>query len=267
MIKWVDKKIWIVGASTGIGKAFAECLSRRGARIIGSAPPSEPMERVWEEIGADGERCRSLPLDLTDTAALERAAEEAGKYFGGIDMLINNAGVSQRAELVDMKPEIIEKLLTVNLLGHMLVTRYVLPGMIERGSGIILGTSSITGKFGSPLRTIYSAAKHGLIGFYDSLRAEVWKHNISVSVGIPGFVQTDISRHALTGSGKAQNKMDKNQAKGISPEECAEMIIRGVEKGKWWIYTGLDFRARLALYLQSRFPKMLGKIIRKSDVT
>jgi dehydrogenase/reductase SDR family member 7B len=267
MKDWNGKVVWIVGASSGIGKAFAECLYRRGAAVIGSCPRGEPMREVWNGLDADPDRHHTLYLDMSDTASLQNAAEQAAGHFGRVDMLINNAGVSQRALLAEMKPEIIEKLLKINLLGHILITRYVLPGMIERKSGIILGTSSITGKFGSPLRTVYSAAKHGLIGFYDSLRAEVWKDNIQVTVGIPGFVRTDISRHALTGSGQAQNKMDNNQAKGISPEECAENIIRGVERGKWWIYTGLDIRARLALYLQGRVPGLLGKIIRNADVT
>ena len=267
MKNWNNTVVWIIGASSGIGRAFAEYLYRSGASVIGSCPEGEPMEEVWKGINADPARRHTLYLDISNTGSLQRAADEALSRFGRIDMLINNAGVSQRALFTEMKPEVVEKLLRINLLGHMLITRYVLPDMIARRSGIVLGTSSITGKFGSPLRTVYSASKHGLIGFYDSLRAEVWKDNIQVTVGIPGFVRTDISRHALTGSGTAQDKMDKNQAKGISPEVCAENIIRGVEKKKWWVYTGLDMRARLALYLQGRLPGLLGRIIRNAEVT
>ncbi len=235
--------------------------------MIGSSPEGEPLEEVWRGVDGTKDRCRSLSLDITRSETIPAAVEEAADQFGKIDMLINNAGISQRALLVETEAGVIEKLLRVNLLGHMLITRYVLPRMVQQESGIILGTSSITGKFGSPLRTIYSASKHGLIGFYDSLRSEVWEHNIQVTVGIPGFVRTDISLRALTGSGYAQNKMDRNQERGISPEQCAEDIIRGVEKRKMWVYTGLDFRAKLALYLQSRFPALLAKIIRGSNVT
>lgn len=267
MKNWNDKVVWIVGASSGIGRAFAELLYEKGAKVIASSPPGEPLEKIWEGIGADSDRSFSHFLDITEAVEIPKAVDTAVDRFGGIDMVINNAGISQRAVLAETDPKVIEKLLAVNLLGHLLVTRYVLPHMIKREGGIILGTSSITGKFGSPLRTVYSAAKHGLIGFYDSLRAEVWKHNIQVTVGIPGFVRTDISLHALTGSGEAQNRMDKNQDKGISPRQCAAEIMKGVEKGKYWVYTGLDIRARLALYLQSRFPALLAGIIRNSDVT
>lgn len=265
MKNWENRIVWIIGAASGIGKAFALELCGRGAKVIVSAPERELLEQVQAETHT-GEML-VLPLDITDTPILEQAAETALAWKGHIDMLINNAGISQRAMLADTDPGVLEKLIRIDLLGHMIATRFVLPSMLKRGEGHIVGTSSIAGKFGSPLRTAYCAAKHGLIGFYDSLRAETWEKGIEVTVGIPGFVRTDISKHALTGSGAAHNKMDPNQAKGISAEECARAIIRGIEKGKREVYTGLDMRARMALLLQRLLPGVLAKAIRTADVT
>jgi short-subunit dehydrogenase len=267
MNHWDNKVVWITGASTGIGRALAHAFGERNARCILSSRTEKNLNETAELLGGDRDSVRVLPLDITETGSLAVKEEEARSYFGRIDLLVNNAGISHRSLLEETDLPVIEKLLYANLMGHIVLTRCVLPGMIRRESGCIVGVSSLVGLIGSPYRTIYSAAKHGLHGFYDSLRAEVMKHGIQVTLAVPGFIRTEISKHAVTGNGSFYGVMDKNQETGISPEACAEQIVRGIEKKKLAVYTGFNRRARLAVFLQARFPGVLARILTRADVT
>ncbi len=257
---------WITGASSGIGEALAETVYNRGGRVILSARNREKLEEIcrdWE----DRERYMILPLDMQDHSRLEEAAAEAWNRWNGIDVLINNAGISQRSEAAVTDYEVMKTIIDVNYLGAAWLTRCILPYMIRQKSGSIAAVNSVAGKFATPLRSSYSASKMALQGFYDALRAEVHRHGISVSLIIPGFVKTSISLNALEGSGQKHEKMDPNQAAGISPRKAAEIILNGLSRRKREIYLGIKPKVHFALFLSRAIPGVLARMLRSAEVT
>ena len=212
---------WITGASSGIGAALARALARQGARLVLSGRNIAALEGVAADCGA----ALVLPFETSDMAAIGPAVDAAWNWSGGIDMLVNNAGISQRSLAVDTAMAVYERIIGVDLLAPIALTQAILPRMAQRGSGRIVMISSIAGKVGVPLRTAYSAAKFGLIGYADALRAEVSQAGLKVHVVAPGSIRTDVSRNALTGDGSPRNASDKAIDNGIDPDVAvAEML-------------------------------------------
>jgi short-subunit dehydrogenase len=262
-----ERRVWITGGNSGIGAALAEACLRRGARCILSARGEAALRRIAAGLNDRyGEGSAEIfPLDLEDRQSIERAA--AGAEAGPpVDILINNAGVSQRSLFAETDPAVLERMITVNLTGHILLTRRVLPRMLERNGGTIVGVSSLAGIVPSPLRAGYCAAKRGVLGFYESLRLELLYTGVRVITAVPGFVRTEISRNALEGDGSRHEVMDPNQAGGITPERCAEDILEGIERGRKTVYTGMGFKGRSALFLRRWLPGLLDTIIINSEV-
>jgi short-subunit dehydrogenase len=260
-----DKVIWVTGASSGIGEALACALAARGARLILSARRVERLDAVRERCGA--ERARVLRLDLADSASFPDAVHEAEQLFGGIDVLVNNAGVSQRALFAEMEPAVIRRLVEVDLLGPVLLSRAVLLGMIERQSGHLLFVGSVWGKLGLQFRTVYAACKHALYGFADSLRAEVWKDGIGVTAVAAGFVRTELSLNALRGDGRPHGTLDEGMASGISADRCAAAIVRALERERREVLVRPGVLVRLALILRIVAPGLLARLLRRRWVT
>ena len=260
------KTVWITGASSGIGAALARRYHHLGANVIVSSRRKDRLEALRDELH-DPDRVYPLPLDLEDHGAVPKAADLALKKWGGIDILINNAGISQRSKVAETDFKVFKKLIDVNFLGLVEVTRAVLPEMIKRGDGRICAVSSIAGIFATPMRSGYSASKMALQGFCDALRAEVHERGISVTIVHPGFVKTEISRNALIGNGMKYGNMDSIQASGIAPELCARKIIRAVHKRKRTVRMGLVLKTRLAVFLSRFAPGILARILRKARVT
>jgi dehydrogenase/reductase SDR family protein 7B len=260
-----DKVVWITGASSGIGEALALALAERGARLVLSARRADRLEDVRRRCGAG--RARVLPLDIADASSFPEAVSRAQALFGRIDVLVNNAGVSQRSLFLETSPETIRRLAETDFLGPVLLTRAVLPAMATQGAGHVVLVSSLTGKVGVPLRTIYSAAKHALHGFAEALRAEVWRHGIGVTVVAPGFVRTDISASALEGNGGAHGVVDPGVAAGIGADACARAIVRGLERERLEVLVGLGPRGRLAVILKALAPGILARWGRTARVT
>jgi short-subunit dehydrogenase len=152
-----------------------------------------------------------------------------------------------------------------NFFGTVSLTRALLPSMLDRRSGRIAVISSVAGKFGTPLRSAYSASKHALHGFFESLRAEVYTQGITVTLVCPGFIRTNISINALTANGTPQGTMDSAQAGGMSPDACAAKIVAAVEKGRPEVYIG--GKELLGIYLNRFVPGLFRRIIRKTRVT
>ena len=232
------KVIWITGASSGIGEALAVQLSAYNTRLILSSNQDEELVRVKSRLKLKPEDVYVLPLDLNEPESLEGKAKEALKAFGHIDILINNGGISQRSMVMDTSIETIRKIMEINFFSGVILTKCVLPSMLARGSGHIVAVSSITGKFGFPLRSAYSASKHAIYGFYESLGAEYYDQGIRSTIICPGRVRTNISVEALGPDGKPQKIMDRGQEKGVTPESCAKDIINGIRKNKRDVYTG-----------------------------
>lgn len=259
-----DKVIWLTGASSGIGEALAYQFSKMEARLILSSRKVHKLEKVLEQC-EHPERHEILSVDLEDLESLPEKAKEAMSYFGRVDMLINNGGISQRSMALDTPFEVDQRIMTINYFAPVILTKEILPSMIERKQGHIVVTSSLTGKFGTPLRTGYSASKHALHGFYDALRAEVWREKIFIMLVCPGYIKTDISLNALTADGSPQGTMDKGQENGLSAEACARKIIKGMYDGKDEILVG--GMETLGVYVKRFLPGYFKRMIRNVSVT
>ncbi len=219
---------WITGASSGIGAALARALASQGARLVLSGRNVAALEAV----AADCAEVLVLPFETTDHAAIAPAVEHAWdwalKSSGGVDMLINNAGISQRSLAVDTAYAVYDRIIAVDLLAPIALTQAILPRMAARGSGRVVMISSVAGKVGVPLRTAYSAAKFGLIGYSDALRAEVAALGLKIHVIAPGSIRTDVSRNALTADGSPRNASDKAIENGIDPDLAARDMLAAI---------------------------------------
>lgn len=259
-----NKVIWITGASSGIGKALALEFSKLNTRLILSARNVEKLNETKNSC-QNPDKVKVLALDLADYNNASQKVNEAIDLFGGVDVLINNGGISQRAYAKDSTIEVDKRVFDVNYFGTVAITKALLPHLIEKKSGHIAVTSSVVGKFGSPLRSSYSASKHAVHGFFDSLRAEVHDDNISVTIVCPGYVHTDVSRNALNATGEKTNVMDEATKNGISAEEMAIKYITAIYKKKDEIWVGK--KEKLAVYVKRFFPSLLAKMVRKANVT
>ncbi len=257
------KSIWITGASSGIGAALAQALAARGARLILSARSTDKLEAVRQGCNSPADHL-CLAMDLADPASIEAAWGHLQQLPHAVEILINNAGMTQRARVVETRMEVYRRLLEVNFLAAVDLSKRVLPGMLERGSGQIVAVSSLMGKFSSPQRSGYAAAKHALQGFMDALRAEVHDAGIQVLVASPGFVNTDVSRNALRGDGSAHGQMDPAQAAAISATSCAEQIVAAMAKGRAEVFPG--GKERVGLILQRLSPALLRQVMRRVRV-
>ena len=225
-----DKVIWITGASSGIGKALAQTAAQQDTKLILSGRRVDALEALATELSVD---CLVLPFEVTDYDALESKVDEAWAWQGRVDILVNNAGISQRCLAIDAKPEVYTELINIDLIAPIWLTQLQLKRMAEAGGAHIVAISSVAGRIGPPLRTAYSAAKFGLIGYMDALRAEVDQiHNIKVTNILPGSVATDVARNALTGNGSKRGTSDAVIDAGDDPMDCAKCIWEAVNADK-----------------------------------
>ncbi len=208
-----------------------------GAIVIASARNTAELLRVKEQCSIP-EVCHVLPLDLTGVDTFEGIVKDVFAKFERVDYLINNGGISQRSTVLETPVEIDRRIMEVNFFGTVALTKCVLPYMLKQGGGHLAATSSISGKFGFYQRSAYAASKHALHGFFESLRLEVRKQNIRVSMIVPGRVRTNISLNAIDKEGRAHGKMDDGQNSGIAPAKAARQILRGLSKNKREINVG-----------------------------
>jgi len=212
MAYYTNKKVWITGASAGIGRALALTLAKQGANLVLSSRKEASLIEVKKDCG-DSVNVDILVLDLEDHEGIERVFYENQSLIQDVDILINNGGISQRSKVSETEFSVYKKLMDVNYLGAVQLSRLILPFFMRRQKGHFVVMSSVAGKFGVPYRSGYSAAKMALHGFFDSLRAEVSQSGIYVSIICPGFVKTDISKNAITGDGKSMKKWTKRRKK------------------------------------------------------
>ncbi len=260
-----NKVIWITGASSGIGRSLAIELSKLPLKLIISSRNELELTNVKNEC-KNPKNVATLAIDLEDYTIFKEKVTAAIQLFGDIDILINNAGISQRSYVKDTLITVDKRIMDVNYLGTVALTKALLPHFINKNSGHFVVITSIVGKIGTPLRSSYAASKHALHGFFDSLRAEVHQNNIKVTLACPGFVQTNISLNALTGNGTPQNKMDTATKHGLTSSVFSKHLITAIKKEKQEVYIG-GFKEKLAVYVKRFFPKLLSTIIRKLAVT
>ena len=228
-MRFKGQTVWITGASSGIGAALARAFAAEGAVLILSGRRLEALAAIAAETGV---AALALPFEATDWGALAHTARIAWDWRGGIDILVNNAGVSQRSLAIDTAPEVYRSLIDIDLLAPILLTQAVLPEMAARGRGHIVAISSVAGRLGPVLRSGYAAAKHGLIGYCDALRAEVESaYGIRVTTVLPGSVRTEVAANALMADGSRRGTSDANIEAGMDPAECARQILDGIAAG------------------------------------
>jgi len=225
-MSFTDKIVWITGASSGIGEALAKSFAADGAHIILSGRRVDALEAVASRISTD---TLIIPFEVTDYDALTKHVETAWAWKDRVDILVNNAGISQRSLAIHTDTQVYTDLINIDLIAPIWLTQLNLPKMADAGGAHIIAISSVAGRIGAPLRTAYCAAKHGLIGYMDALRAEVEiPHNIHVTNVLPGSVKTDVSRNAITKDGSKRGKSDDVIDKGDDPMDCARAILDAV---------------------------------------
>ena len=226
-MSFAGKTAWITGASSGIGAALAREWAGRGANIVLSGRDEARLGEVAADLPTE---TLILPFDVRDDAAMQAATDKAVAWKG-VDIFVANAGVSQRSAAVDTDMSVYREIIDIDLTAQIAATQALLPHVTERGSGHLLFISSIAGKVGVPMRTAYCAAKFGLAGYADALRAELSQSGVQVHVIYPGSVATDVSRNALTSDGSKRGRSDSVIDNGIPPAEAAQRIVDAVAAG------------------------------------
>ncbi|MFM1877481.1 MAG: putative oxidoreductase SadH [Bacteroidota bacterium] len=255
--------VWITGASSGIGEALAYYLSAQGYRIIISARNLQGLESVRSKC-AFTERVALVQMDLAEWQNMHEVVQAAIGCFGGVDILINNAGLSQRSLIAETDMTVYVKLMEVNYLGTVALTKALLPHWLDRKTGQVVTVTSLMGRFGSPLRSGYCGAKHALHGFFDVLRMEHEKDGLKVTLVCPGFVNTNIARNAVVSDGSLQGYQDTATASGMDPNLFARKLWSAVKASKFEVYLG--GKEILGIYLKRFFPKLLHRVVLRSQV-
>lgn len=262
---FVEKVAWITGASSGIGESLVYEFIKGGATVIASSNDLPGLQRVKAACKDRSSNVICAPFDLSDTSEIGNLVEKQINELGRIDFLLNLGGISQRSRIDETPLWLDRKIFEINYFGTIALTKAVLPFMMRQKSGHVLATSSISGRFGFPLRSAYSASKQALHGFFETLFLENKQFNIRSSVIIPGRVSTNISFHALNSEGKEHGKMDPGQASGISPEKAAMIIIRGIKRNKREILVGRG--ELILLYIRRICPWLFFRIADKVKST
>ncbi len=259
------KKVLITGASSGIGEAIAKHFALKSCFLILSGRNETELNRVKNECSA-AKGVDIYLMDLENHDKLISTAQNILSKHPDIDILINNAGVSQRALAKDLPFEYDKKIIDIDLLGTIALTKTILPAMLERKSGSIVTITSLMGKFSTPLRSSYAAAKHGLHGFFDAFRSEVIDDGIQILLVCPGFIKTNVSINAVGPKGKAQGTMDVATGNGLDPKEVAKAIEKGIEDNSEEINVA-GGKELFGLYMKRFAPSLFSKMIRKMSVT
>lgn len=267
MAEWstyfAGKRVWVTGASSGIGRSLVDALGLAGVATVASA-------RRDEELTALAGRypdAHALPMDIADFQSIPEMAARAWDLLGGIDVLINNAGVSQRSRFAESEPGALQRVLDVNLGGTMRLTHAVLNRMLAAGGGHIVTVTSYAARVPTPLRSAYTAAKMGLHGLFDCIRSEVASRGIAVTLVVPGFVRTDISRNALTATGEKHGVLDEGLAAGMHPDEAARRILAGIARRRREFAVAVTPRFAYGCFMRRVFPRLFFRIVAKATVT
>lgn len=258
-ISFKDKIVWIIGASSGIGESLAYEFNNEGAKVILSSRNQIELERVKQNCNRDEESVFVIPLDITQENDIRDKAEKILRLFKRIDYLILNAGIVARDFVQNINLSIDRKIMETNYFGAVTLTKSILPTMMNLNSGHIVVISSLSGKYGVPKLSAYSASKHALHGFFDSLRSEVSKQNIKITIIIPGFINTSIIKKGMDGKGNQYNKNLNVNEKGMAPEKCASKIIQAIKNEKHEVLIGgIEI---WSVHLHRFFPKLFNFFI------
>lgn len=260
-----NKTIWITGASSGIGEASAYQFAKEKANLILTATREDKLKEVQQKCISLGAQCKVLPYDLSDLENIDGLTDKAISAFGNIDIAFLNAGISQRSKTLDTSFTVDEKIMAVNFFAPVKITKRLLPKMIENGGGTIAVTSSISGKFGFPLRSAYASSKFAVYGFFETVHAEYYNDNIRVVMVCPGRIKTNISYNALEADGTKHAKLDSGQQGGMSAQKAAIKIVRAINNRKPEVLVG--GKELVMVYIKRFFPALARKLVRKVSAT
>ncbi len=257
-----DKVIIVTGATSGIGKSLCELFCKKGAIVFALGRKKESLSNLQKEINNKNLHC--VEFDINNYSKATELFLSIYNLHKKIDLLVNNAGISQRAFAMETDEAVERKIMETNFFANIYLAKSVIPFMKKNNEGKIVVISSIAGKFGFYLRSAYSASKHALHGYYESLRLEEEKNGITVLLVCPGKIATNMSINAISGDGSKHNKMDKQHLEGLSSNECARQILDGIIKNNEEILIG--GREIKAVKLKRFFPKWFSKVIRKQPI-
>lgn len=263
MNKFDGKVVWITGASSGIGRAVAKKLAHAGASVILSARREEELQQLAMELPAQTVSL-VLPVDLTRDDDIVEATKRVYRQFDKVDLLFLAAGISQRSSVLETSLEVHHKIMEINYFSTVALTKAVLPHMVGSGGGHLAVITSLTGKFGFPMRSAYAASKHALHGFFESLYMELKDQGIRITLVVPGPVNTKISLQALGADGQPTGEMDDMQAEAMSPEACAEHIVNALQKNKREVVIGTA-KEKFGAKLNAWWPSLFFKLAAKSE--
>lgn len=262
-----NKVVMITGASSGLGEALAHEFYSCGCRVILVSRREQELVRVRNILMNTHQTVPThppivLPLDLTDIKNLKNEISKAIMIHGRIDILINNAGISYRGEVIDTSVDIDIKVMMTNYFSQVALTKIVLPFMLKQQSGHIICISSVQGRIAIPFRSAYAASKHALQAWYDTARAELYDKNIKFTVINPGYIKTSLSLNALTGNGQVYGIMDKTTENGYEAGYVAECILKSVLKEEKET-TIATLSPKCAMVLRTLFPSLFFWIMQK----
>lgn len=253
-----DKVVIVTGASSGIGKALVYELSRQGAKLAIASRNIDELCKIEQELKKQGKAVLAVQTDVTEETACRDLIAETYTYFGRIDVLINNAGISMRALLEDLDLGVLHKVMDVNFWGTVYCTKYALPYLLQ-SKGSLVGIISIAGFIGLPGRTGYAASKFAVRGFLNTVRIENRKKGLHVLVAAPGFTASNIRKTALNAAGGQQGESPRDEGHMMSAEQCASIIVKGIKERKREIIMTF-VEGKLAVFLSKWWPSLVDKL-------
>lgn len=262
-----DKVVVITGASSGLGKECARVFHAAGARLVLCGRDSTRLQELIQELTTKATELKLethvpqiVTFDLADTDTVFRASEGILSCYGQVDVLINNAGISYRGNILDTSLSVHREVMETNYFGPIALTQALLPSMVSRHSGHIVVISSVQGKIAIPYRSAYAASKHATQAYFDCLRAEVERYGIPVTIISPGYIRTNLSLNAVTGTGSKYGVLDKTTAMGMEPSEVALVVLKAVRQmSKDILLAGT--LPTLAVYLRALWPALFFKLM------
>ncbi len=257
----LNKIIWITGAGSGIGLELVRQLNHSSNKIVLSGRRISVLNEVKQGLKFP-ENTLVLPLDLAEPQNFTKAVEQVYTAFGRLDIMVHNAGISQRSTIIQTDEAVDRQLMEVNYFGTTALTKAILPKFLKQGGGQFVVISSLSGKFGYTQRAAYSASKHALHGFFETLSIELGQQAISVTMVCPGPVQTNIDKHALDGSGKAMGVADAMQTHGTPVDVAVQKIIKGIAAQNNEVIIG-GAKAYSAIWIHKLFPGLFTKMVRR----
>lgn len=256
-----DKVILITGASSGIGKALALQMAGKNVHFILAARRLDELKLLQQDCEQKGATCTCLFIDMASPVSIADFSTAVLQQFQKVDVLINNAGISQRSQAEETSIEVDRKIMEVNFFAQVNLTKSLWPLLIKSSHANIVLISSVVGTFGFPQRSAYAASKHALEGFFESWMLENKRENIFFTTVSPGRIYTNISYSALKADGSAHHQLDEGQAKGISAEACAKKIITGIIRNKRKVYVAQQ--EMVLVFLRKCLPFVFFKLVKK----